>query len=341
VGKFTNITDIAKLSGVSRSTVSRVLTNSKNVKHETAQRVKKAIKALNYRPNILARGLATGKLNIIALLMSETESPFYMQMFDRLDLEIRKRGYILSICYLGRGEAERCENFRIIQEYGFSGFIMGDIKNEPSFIREVMAIRRPLVFFNRYVDTLMDFDAIIVDNYLGGYLAGKHLIALGHRRIAMLTGPLKSSASHDRYRGFRDALAEKGIQIPPNMLGEGELSLATGTAFANKFFPANRGGCTAIFAGNDIMAIGILNYCRERGIGVPEDLSLVGFDDMAYASSALINLTTVQQPYVQMSAITAERIVARINGDGMSRQRVILEPRIIIRKTTAPVGDAK
>lgn len=337
MAKIANINDIARLAGVSRSTVSRVLTNNKNVKPETALKVKRAMQQANYRPNVLARGLATGKLNIVALLMSETETPFYFLMIDRMDTELRARGYILSICYLGRTDEARCRNFRTIQEYGFSGYVIGDIKQETDFVEEVKHVNRPLVFFNRYIESLSEFDAVVVDNYLGGYLAGKHLLELGHREIGMLTGPLKSSASRDRYRGFRDALQEAGVDIPRELLAEGDLTLASGQAFAEKFFPRSRGACTALFAGNDIMGIGILQYCHEKGIRVPGDLSLIGFDDVDYAGSSLINLTTIQQPYAQMSAIVVERIVARINGDELPRQCIMLEPKLIVRKTTAPL----
>lgn len=336
--KLANITDVARLAGVSRSTVSRVLTNSGNVKKGTALKVRKAIRDADYRPNILARGLATGKLNIIALLMSETDNPFYMQMIDQFDTELRNRGFILSLCYLGRTEEARRRNFRTIQEYGFAGFIIGDIKDEPLFVAEVRTVRRPLVFFNRYIETLSSFDVVVVDNYLGGYQAGKHLTYLGHRRIGVLTGPLQSSASRDRFRGFRDALAESGVEIPPEAVGTGDLTLASGIAFAEKFFPENRNRCTALFAGNDIMAIGILTYCRSNNIRVPEELSLIGFDDLSFAGSSLINLTTIRQPYIQMSELTAERIVSRINGEKLPRQRIMLEPHLVRRATTAPVS---
>ncbi len=333
--KIVNINDIARLAGVSRSTVSRVLTDNKNVKRETALKVRKAMEEANYRPNILARGLATGRLNLIAMLISEPENPFYLQMVHRLDAELRERGFLLSICYLGPNERARCENFRVIQEYGFAGFVIGDIRDEPALVEEVKASRRPLVFCNRYIESLDQFDAVVSDNYLGGRLAARHFLELGHRRPGILTGPLKSSASRDRYRGFRDALAEYGHSLDPMLVEESDLTLAGGAAFAERFFPAHRDDCDALFAGNDTMAIAILNYCREHGIRVPEDLSLIGFDDLAYAGSPLINLTTLQQPYAKMSELVAERIVARINGETPDRECIMLEPKLIIRKSTA------
>ncbi len=336
MGKSININDVARLAGVSRSTVSRVLMNRGRVKPETARRIQEAMQAANYRPNVLARGLVTGKLNIVAMLMATPDNPFLQQMVEGLDQEFRARGYILSICLLGEGEMARRENFRTIQQYGFSGFIIGDVRNEPAFIEAVRETAKPVVFFNRYIDTLPDFDAIVVDNYLGGYLAAKHLLELGHRDIGVLTGPLEeSSASRDRFRGFREALAEKGLALRPELVGHGDLTLDSGSDYARRLFQGGSPPCTAVFAGNDLMGIGILNYCREYGIRVPENLSLIGFDDIALSQSALINLTTIRQPCAAMSRVVAERILARIDGDDRGSQRVMLEPKLVVRKTTA------
>lgn len=336
MAKVLNINDIARLAGVSRSTVSRVLTNNKNVKLETAVKVRQAIKEVNYRPNVLARGLATGRLNIIALLLSEARHPYYLEMFERLDTDIRNRGYMLSVCYLGRNEEERCANFRAIQQYGFAGYIIGDVRNEPAFIDELAASTQPLVLFNRYIETLPDHDAVVVDNFEGGYMAGKHLTDLGHREFAMLTGPMRSSASRDRYRGFVTALGESGIEMKPDMVEEGNLSLAAGSGFAARLFAKNISQCSAVFAGNDSMAVGILNYCRDNNIQVPGELSIIGFDDLSFTGAAEFRLTTVQQPFAQLSSAAAERILARVDGDEHPGQRITLEPRLIVRGTTGP-----
>ncbi len=336
MAKAITIDDIAALAGVSRSTVSRVLTDNKNVKKETAVKVRKAMEALEYRPNILARGLATGAVNIVSMLMSDPDQPFYLQLMDRMDRELRERGFILNLFYLGRDDHARCETFRIVQEYGFAGLIMGDIRNEPELIAEVKRSRRPLVFFNRYIETLSEFDAVITDNYFGGYLAGKHLLELGHRRMSMLTGPLKSSASRDRYRGFYDAMAESGLELPNSQVVEGDLTLECGLEFAAKFFTRKQKS-TAVFLGNDLMAIGFLTYCRDKGIDVPARVSVIGFDDVQYAGSSLVNLTTIRQPYEQMSTLAVERIVARIQGDDLPRQCIMLEPKLIVRGTTSAI----
>ncbi|MCC8190174.1 MAG: LacI family transcriptional regulator [Planctomycetes bacterium] len=335
MGKPATIDDIAALAGVSRSTVSRVLTHNRNVKPETARRVERAMRAVNYRPNILARGLATGRLDIIALLMSETDNPFHLQILHRLEAEVRRRGFILTLCCLGQDEDSRSATLRRIREYGFAGFVMGDLKNDPQFVEAVREFDRPLVLVNRYVDSLNEFDAGVTETYRGGYLAGKHLTDLGHRRIAMLTGPLRSSASRDRYRGFADALAEAGLALDTPRLAEGDLTMAGGAAFAANLL---RHGLdvSAVFAGNDSMAMGVLHHCRAAGLRVPEDLSVMGYDDLALTGSTLVDLTTVRVPYGRMAALTVERIALRIAGGEAEPERLLLPPRLVIRKTTAP-----
>lgn len=330
------INDVARLAGVSRATVSRVLMNSDKVRPETAAAVRKAIKQSNYRPSLMARGLVTGRLNLVALLMSETDNPFFLQMVGKLDQGFRRHGHIMSICYLGDTEKDRRENFRNICQYGFAGFLVGDINRKSPFIDTIRDSEQNFVFFNRYTDELPGYDAVLCDNYHGGYMATRHLIDLGHRRVGMLTGPRASSASMDRFEGYRKAMADAGLEIDPELIGEGDLYYDSGYAYAKRILERKRNRCTAVFAGNDPMAIGILNYCREVGVKIPEDMSLVGFDDIKLSQSAFVNLTTVQQPYVEMSSLIVERMMARINKEARSRQVVVLDTRFIERKTTLP-----
>lgn len=333
-----NINDIARIAGVSRATVSRVLMNSDKVRPDTAKLVKKAIKQANYQPSIMARGLVTGRLNLIALLMSETDNPFFLQMVDKLDQGFRKHGYIMSICYLGNTAKARHENFRSLAQYGFSGFLIGDINNDPAFIKAIREARQQFVFFNRYIEELPEYDAVLCDNYRGGYMAARHLIDLGHKKIGVLTGPLCSSASRDRFLGFQQAMAEAGLEIDPDLVGEGDLNFDSGSLYAKRILGKKNNRCTAIFAGNDPMAIGVLNYCREVGIKIPENISLIGYDDIALSRTAFINLTTVKQPYVEMSAIIIERMIARLDNKVLSRQKIVLDTELVPRKTTLPLN---
>lgn len=335
VNKSVDINYIAKMAGVSRSTVSRVLTNHKNVKRETALKVREAMLHCNYKPNVMARGLVTGRLNIVALVVSDITSPFYAELVAIISSALRDKGYLVSLYNFGNENDNQDEYLKTLFEYGFAGIIIADARNEPSFGIILKSARCPVVLLNRYIETVIDYDAIMNDNFLGGYIATKHLLELGHRSIAMLTGPHKSSSTIDRHRGFMAALKEYDLAPAKNLVAEGDLRVGSGYGFASMLLSDNDRKCSAVFAGNDLMAIGIMSRCKEMGVRIPEDISLVGFDDIPLAGTAVINLTTVQQPYAQMGQLVSEQIVARINGDDSARQRITLVPKLVVRNTTA------
>jgi DNA-binding LacI/PurR family transcriptional regulator len=150
----------------------------------------------------------------------------------------------------------------------------------------------------------------------------------------MLTGPKHSTSSIDRHRGYVQALAEYGLEPNKNLVVEGDLRYSSGYGFVNMLFSDDNRRCSAIFAGNDIMAVGVMSRCREIGVRIPEDISLVGFDDIPMSAASVISLTTVQQPYAQLATLASDRIDTRIKGDDSVRQRLTLVPRLSIRRST-------
>lgn len=331
--KSVDINYIAKIAGVSRSTVSRVLTNHKNVKAETAKKVREAMLHCNYKPNVMARALVTGKMNIIALVVSDITSPFYSELVSIICGNLKERGYIVCLHNLGSDGYNDDEYLKGLLEYGFAGMIIADARNESALGAILKGTRCPVVLLNQCNATVLEYDSIVNDNFLGGYMATKHLLELGHRSIAMLTGPRKSMASADRHRGYLQALIEHDIMPNKNLVVEGDLRYASGHGFVNMLFSDNKKRCSAIFAGNDLMAIGIMSRCREIGVRIPEDISLIGYDDIPMAGTSILNITTVQQPYAQMGNLVSEKIDARIKGDDSARQRITLVPKLIIRTT--------
>lgn len=337
MSKNVDINYIAKIAGVSRSTVSRVLTNHKNVKAETAVKVREAMLHCNYKPNALARGLVTGRMNMIALVVADITSPFYSELVAIISACLRSKGYLVSLYNLGTDIDYQDDDLRVLFDYGFAGIIIADARNDASFGALLKSARCPVVLLNRYIETVMDYDAIMNDNFLGGYIATKHLLELGHRGIAMLTGPKKSTSSIDRHSGYRKALEEYGITPAANWVTEGDLRYESGYGFATMLLSDKQTPFTAVFAGNDLMGIGFLSRCRELGVRIPEDISLVGFDGIPISGASLVNLTTVEQPFAQMGQLVSEQIVSRISGNASARQRITLVPKLVIRNTTAPL----
>ena len=334
MAKSIDINHIAKMAGVSRSTVSRVLTNSINVKAETADKIREAMLHCNYKPNPMARGLVTGKINIIAVVVSDITIPFYSELVALVCSHLKERGYLVCLHNFGNVGGDNDEYLETLCKYGFAGIIIADARNDPAFATILKAAHCPVVLLNRYIETVLGYDSIMIDNFLGGYMATKHLLELGHRSIAMLTGPGKSTSSSDRHKGYLQALSDYNVMPNKSLIVEGDLLHASGFNFANMLFKDNSRKCSAIFAGSDIMAIGIMSRCHEMGVRIPEDVSLVGFDDIPMAGTSQVNLTTVQQPTVQLGSLVAEQIDARIKGDDGLRQRITLVPKLIIRSTT-------
>ncbi|MCC8189930.1 MAG: LacI family transcriptional regulator, partial [Planctomycetes bacterium] len=252
MAKSVDINDIARIAGVSRSTVSRVLTNNKNVKRETALKVREAMLHCNYKPNAMARGLVTGRMNIVALVVSDITSPFYSELVAVISASLREKGFLVSLYNLGSNFENGDEDLQALFDYGFAGVIIADARNEPTFGAILKSARCPVVLLNRHIDTVTEYDAIMNDNFLGGYLATRHLIELGHRAIAMLTGPGKSTSSIDRHRGYLQALAEHGITADRQLVAEGDLRYDSGYGFASMMVSDNRHRPSAIFAGNDM-----------------------------------------------------------------------------------------
>ena len=335
MGKRIDINDIAKMAGVSRSTVSRVLTNHKNVKPETAKKIHEVMLHCNYRPNHVARGLATGKINIIAMVVSNTVSPFNQELLDAVNAAVNGKSLLVGFCNTGNDSRSQEEGLRDVLEYGFSTVVIANARNDESYAAIVKTARCPVVFLNRHMELLSDYDAITIDNYLGGCLATRHLIEHGHSRIAMLTGPRESTTSAERLRGYVQTMRDAGLSPDESLIHEGDLSLESGYILAHMLFNGRKPRVSAVFAGSDMMAIGVINRCREMGVRVPEDLSIVGFDGIPLASSSIVNLTTVQHPFAQMGQLVAERVFARINGDDSSRQRIILIPKLVVRNSVA------
>lgn len=328
---------IAKLAGVSRSTVSRVLTNSNNVKKETKEKVQAIMQQYNYTPSVMARGLATGKLNIVALVISDVRNPFYAELVWVINKSLREKGYLMTLYNSSYGIGESDDYLTGLLSYGFAGIIIADARNEENFGHLLNQATCPVVLVNRDLGLSTNFDTIMIDNRKGGYIATKHLLELGHTKIAMLRGPKFSTSSSARYEGYLYALKEYGIEKDKRYINIGDFTMESGEQFAYELLvnmpPEDRP--TAIFAGGDNMAYGILNLCKTHNINVPHDISIVGFDDIPMSKTNLIDLTTVRQPYLQIGQLVATKIIERIQGDASELEKIMLMPKLHIRGTTS------
>ncbi|TBL76343.1 LacI family DNA-binding transcriptional regulator [Paenibacillus thalictri] len=303
-----NITahDIANHLGISQSTVSRVFTPGASVSEKTRRRVLEAAELLGYRPNMLARSLITKKTNMIGLVMGDIDNPFYPEVLSKLSGELKKRQYNVLLL---NAENDDVPSESLIQFLGYNieGLVVTDVLLSSSIVSQFAELDIPIVLFNRYT-TNAHCHTVCCDNMDGGRRIGEYLLRTGHRRLAFISGDPNTSTSQDREKGFRDALLNEGLHF---MTESGGYTYEMAYEAANRLFlRADRPD--AIFCANDIMAIGAIDAAKKLGVRVPEDVSIIGFDNIKPAAWAGYDLTTWTQPVDRMIEATIDLLLEKI-----------------------------
>lgn len=326
------VREVALRADVSPATVSRVLSSTGRVAPELRERVHRAVAELGYRTNQVARSLATGRLGVVSLLVPDLRNPFFAEMARGVEDLLSPAGYALILANTDDTDALEQSHIERARELRTAGMIIASATDWLRLKHDLNGANCPVVLVNRYHPEA-ELDGVAVDNYRGGYLAGRHLVELGHRHIAHLGGPPRSPASSERLRGLRAALANAGLDPDGLTLEYGTLCMESGYEFGlrlGRTAPA----VTAVFAANDLMAMGVLHALHERGLKVPEDLSVIGFDDTPLASLWSVQLSTVRQPRMEMGRQAAQLLLDRMRGDTSPFRRIVLLPELIIRGST-------
>lgn len=327
------IRDVARVAGVSKSTVSRVLNADPNVAEETRCAVFAAIKEIGYTRNALARGLNTQKTGTIGLIISDITNPFHAEVARGVEDLASDFDSNVILCNTDGRPKKEAAYIDLLVEKRVDGIIFTSVKAGESDMSNLRSKRIPFVFAGRTLPDV-EADSVVVDNVLGGFQAATHLVRLGHQRIAYLAGPSHVSASMDRYEGYCQALRRAGMEQDPQLVVEGDFKQEGGYRAMSALLDRTL-GVTAVFAANDYMAMGALEAIYERGLRVPEDIAVVGFDDIPFARLHLVQLTTVAQPKYDIGAIAARMLFERIEGKAGDEQprRVVLPPRLVVRRT--------
>ena len=329
------IDEIASAAGVSRSTVSRVLQNHPNVKPQTREKIVEIMEQLGYRPNRLARGLVTGKLNFVGLIVGDIRNPFYSEIAHVVEDILNERGYMVVLCDSDYSIAKEKSYLNMIADFGFAGVIMTSATENTELVEMLKSMDCSVVLINRYLRNF-NCSVVAIDNHLGGFLAAEHLIKLGHRNSAMLAGPEDSSSSRERMEGWKEAFTEYKIPWPGVI--NSDLRTKFGYDFGISLLKMPKGKRpTAVCAINDAMAFGVIEAYMENGYKIPQDLSVIGFDDISTITYNRIGLTTIRQPQQEMGKAAADLLLDRILGVETSAKRVIFEPELIIRESTAAI----
>ncbi|HBT16531.1 MAG TPA: LacI family transcriptional regulator [Firmicutes bacterium] len=328
--------DIAKIAGVSVNTVSRALNDRPEINEETKRSIKKIAQELNYVPNTIAATLASKKSKSIGLVIPDICDPFFAMQARGVEDAARKHGY--SVIIINTDEIPKNELNAITTLYGIrvAGVILTSVSFGMEHIEEMKSRQLPFVLLNRYLRQF-DADYVINDHQKGSYMATKHLLALGHKRIGIILGPERITSVQDRLTGYLQAMDEAGIKLSKEYAIHGEnLKPETGELLTEELMRKNPRP-TAIFAYCDSLAIGACAGIRKVGYTIPRDVALVGYDDIPYAQYFEIPLTTVAQPAYNMGKAACKIILEKIKLGGdekdLESQHIVFEPELVIRKS--------
>jgi LacI family transcriptional regulator len=326
--------DVARLSEVSRSTVSRVINNHPNVSQEVRQRVLKVIQETGYLPHLAARSLASQRSRILGLVFPRSVAAFFADpYFPRFTQGVaqacNQNDYTLSLFIFYSPEDERKLFPRISHRGHLDGVIVqATTANDPIF----STIRNgsiPCVFAGRAPNS-KGFSFVDVDNETGAYTAVSHLLQLGRKRIATITGPLDQTAGMDRKQGYIKALQDRGRIVENELIASGDFSRISGYNAARALLPQSP---DAIFVASDVMALGALQAIQEEGLKVPDDIAIVGFDDLPPARSSSPPLSTIRQPIMRLGVKAVEMLLDIIESGNQSPQRMIFDTELVIRES--------
>jgi LacI family transcriptional regulator len=333
---ISTIRDVAEKAGVSTTTVSHVINKTRFVSEDLVKRVTEAIEALNYQPSGLARSLRTKASGTLGVIIPDNTNPFFAEVVRGIEDYCYKQGYSVFLCNSDGDPDKEYHYIKLLREKGVDGMVLVSTGNDRDSLELLENGKIPKVIIDREVESI-NTDSVLIDNLCGGYKATKHLLDLGHTRIGCITGPNQLTPSGQRLEGYNKALKEKRITFESELIETGDFKSQSGGECLIRLMQKDKPP-TAIFACNDIMAIGALAAARQLGIDVPNRLSLVGFDDIAMASMVVPSLTTIAQPKRELGETGATLLLERIKRGAQEQSTIILEPTLIERDSSVPLS---
>jgi LacI family transcriptional regulator len=328
--------DVARRAGVSTSTVSHVVNRTRFVSDELRERVEAAMRELDYTPNAAARMLTLKRSHTIGLIVSDIRNPFFASVARGVEDVAQEQGYTLVLCNSDESAGRETACLNALETRAVDGVLLASSGVADEHLSRLVQAGYPIVLVDRDLPEL-GAPAVLLDNEGAAYSAVWHLITRRHQRIAMLTGRAAISTTTERITGYRRALHEAGIDMDDRLVVSGESTSEGGAIAANAVLDLNEPP-TAIFSGNNLMSIGALQAIGNRGLLVPEDVALVGFDDFPFPWSDAFrpHLTTVAQPTYELGRRAAELLVRRLKGLTPTTpvERVVLDGKLVVRESS-------
>jgi LacI family transcriptional regulator len=329
------IKDVAALAGISYTTVSHVVNKTRPVSQEVRLKVEAAIKSLDYVPSAVARSLKAKTTATIGLLVPNSLNPYFAELARGIEDYCERNGYCVILCNSDDNPEKQRSYLRVLLEKRIDGLIVASAGGDIGLAQGLAGVKTPMVIVDRGLDGV-DADLVRIDHEYGAYLATRHLLELGHRDIATIGGPSSTSVAQMRQAGFCRALKEAGVTVRPERMLESDFTSTGGYNAAAILLESNPP--SAIFAGNDMIGIGVLRAAAERNVRVPSELSVIGFDDIQMSRYVYPALTTVGQSILQLGEMAAEVLLRRIATPSLVTDQRIVTPSIVLRESTAPLS---
>lgn len=331
------IKQVAEEVGLSITIVSQVLNNRPcRVSAEKRKLIESTARKMNYRPNQVAVGLVKGQRNLIGLAISDIRNSFFVDLAKGVEDETRKNGWNLLLCNSNDNHKTELDNIQTLADQGVSGIILG-LSSETTEEKGAECIH--LLEKERIPYILVDTDLesntsgfVSLDHEMGGYMAARYLLESGHKNLICITGPAQLIATRQRLNGVKRACEECGHAYGSVRLIEGKYTYDSGRAAAERII-REYGDVNAIFAFNDLIAIGAMQVFQEKGYRIPEDLSVIGYDDIATGVFLPTPLSTIHQPAEEIGKIAAECLITNPAGGNVQNKKILLQPRLIRRKS--------
>ena len=328
------IFDVARAAGVSYATVSRVVNGYAHVRDDTRQRVLLAMRELGYVAHTSARALASGRTQVIGLLAQEVDNAFFSAVIRGVDQQVSALDYDFLVCTTHARREKEAEYVARLSHGMVDGLLIVLPRDLPDYVEQLRTESFPFVLID-YDDAAPGCNVVNAANRSGTREAIRHLITLGHRRIGFITGRDNVGATHERLAGYREELAVVGLPLDPAYVVQGDFWEPRGYT-ATRELLALPERPTAIFTSSDMAAFGALRAARDAGLVVPDDLSVVGFDDIPEASFVTPALTTVHQPLREMGRAAVRRLISMLVDPQQPPTRLVLETDLVVRESTAP-----
>lgn len=330
---MSSMNEVAKKAGVSVATVSRVLNNSNSVNEATRTKITKAIKDLNYQPNRVAKRLRSKSIssNLIGVLIPDIQNPFYVDVLRGIEDVASTKNYAIIMCNFGQDKEKERMYLEILQSESIDGLVAAPASETDPQLKKMLANGMPVVCVDRGLKD-SNVDVVLVDNVSGAYKAVDHLIKSGYKRIAYISGMPTIPSTILRGEGYRKALEDNNIEFDPELVKSGDSKHESGVKLCEELLSMPTPP-DAFFTGNNLITLGALETIHKRGLRIPEDTAILGFDDMQWASSLNPPLTAVRQPAYEMGKRAAELLIQRINDPSRQNIQMIMNADLIVRSS--------